>query len=106
MVGEVMNNLTNNFMNITDINSLQSSLSSLVTIFQILGGVIIFYIIYWTVMTYINFRKAKILNKILKRLDYISEELMTSQKLAKAKFNLIKSKKQSKIRKKSVKSKK
>lgn len=75
MAGEMIENLTSGIGNLSDFSSLQTSLSSLVTLFQILWGLIGLYLIYWTITAFINARKAKTLDKILKRLEEISDKL-------------------------------
>lgn len=71
---EVIENLTA-IGNLADFTSLQNSFSSLVMLFQILGGLLGIYLIYWTITLFINARKMKTLNKILEKLDEINKKL-------------------------------
>lgn len=55
--------------------TLEESIGALVTIFQIIGGLIGVYIIFWTISSFINARRNKVLRKILENVEEINKKL-------------------------------
>lgn len=56
---------------------LEAAVGTLIFILQIVGGILGFIVIYWFVLSIINIRKLNVLNKILDKLDEISNKLDT-----------------------------
>ena len=66
---EVAANFTTNFPEI------EQSMSTLIRLFQVIGGILGIYVIYWIITTFINNRKVKVLQKILQNLEEINKKL-------------------------------
>jgi len=53
----------------------EQSMQSLIRIFQVIGGILGIYVIYWIVNTFINNRRIKVLKRILQNVEEINKKL-------------------------------
>ena len=58
---------------------LEGPIRTLITILQILGGLIGVYVIFWVINSFINARRIKILQKILANLEEINQKIGKSK---------------------------
>jgi len=63
------------------VSTLEENLKFLITIFQIIAGVVGVYLVFWLISLIINIRKNKILKKILLNLEEINKKLGKPKKL-------------------------
>jgi hypothetical protein len=54
---------------------LQTNLDGLIILFQIIGGILGVYVIFWTINVFINARRVKALKMILKNVEEINKKI-------------------------------
>ncbi len=59
---------------------LSESLKPLIRIFQIIGGLLGVYILFWTINVFVNTRRVRVLKKILENVEEINKKLGKGKK--------------------------
>ncbi len=60
---------------IGDLSNLEIGVNSLVTIFQIIGGLFGIYVIFWIINLFINWKKNRFLKEILENIKEINKKI-------------------------------
>jgi len=76
---EIVGNLTNT------IPELLEPIGALVTILQIIGGIIGIYVLFWVISSFINARRLKLLERMHNELKDVNKNLRTLIKVTKSK---------------------